>query len=213
MPFVAETLDVDYEDIYYLDLDKMNIDTVKATHAITFMNSNQPLITAPVSIFMKTVEDNSSPNEDSLKNKKDTTSNSQSFLVQGSMEYTNRNEPVTIDITTAGDVKGILEIETGEEKLIKESKQEGKDNLYSLEKDAKFTIYNKKTEPSRCIVKVCLVGKMEKCKPQFTQKTELSNTYLNINLKTNYSWDITIPPMECSSLHYKYTVNDYRYNM
>merc|ERR1712117_810183 len=109
IPFISETSDIEYEDIYYLDMNKVKVDTVKANHAITFMNSDQSLIRAPVSIYMKNTKDDD----------KDKLINSTSFLVQGTLKFTEKQEPVTIDITSTGDVKGILNIESGETKETK----------------------------------------------------------------------------------------------
>ena len=73
MPFIGETVSIDYEDIYYLSLNNLASDTVKAKHAITFLKSNQSLMEAPVSIFMKNIRQNNDSNE---------SVNSTSFLVQ-----------------------------------------------------------------------------------------------------------------------------------
>ena len=206
IPFISENLEIEYEDIHYLDINKVVVDTVKATHAITFMNSDQSLVKAPVSIFMKNVEHDVTKDVD-----KDKLINSKSFLVQGTLEFTEKQEPVTIDITTTGDVVGILNIESGETKKTKLGNARGDDDNAMFEsfteKDLCFTIHNKNAEHIRCIVKFKIQGKMHSSDPKYSCKTEEpinQRSTIFDNPSTSFSWDISVPALDCSILKIKY---------
>ena len=104
--FIDACNGIEYEDVYYLDLDKVSgrsngreQGSVEVKHAISFQNSSgQPLTTAPVSILTKTEDNNNKP------------------MVQGMMKYTGPGKKATVEITRTLDVEGKFVVETKERK-------------------------------------------------------------------------------------------------
>ena len=99
MPFLKQCGEVDYEDIYFLDLDrKVRVarhqedeeSSVEVKHAITFRNpTGQPLTSAPVSVLSQ-----------------DTGEHGHStFMVQALMKFTGPDKPVTVELTRTFDVQ------------------------------------------------------------------------------------------------------------
>ena len=99
MPFIKQCGEVEYEDIYFLDLDrKVGVassgedeeSSVEVKHAITFRNpTGQPLTSGPVSV---------------LSQEKGEQGQS-TFMVQAMMKFTGPDRPIIVELTRTYDVQ------------------------------------------------------------------------------------------------------------
>merc|ERR1712123_178385 len=212
IPFIEECDKIAYEDIYYLDLDKVNNSqgrasrdeqgSVEVKHAISFKNtSGQPLTTAPVSILAKTMDNNSK------------------FMVQGIMKYTGPAMKATIEITRTMDVEGKFVVETKERKteVINEAEGSGvfgntkKQYVDSVQKVGKVSIRNSKAEEIKCRVEHQLYGHLGESTPVFKDKTERQSNHHGLNPTTKYTWEVTVPASGRTEISFQYQVKDWNH--
>lgn len=219
LPFIEACANIEYEDIYYFDLNKKLLQKkkpcgdegmIKAMHAVTFKNiSGKPLTTAPVSVFSEgtTTEDSG---DDSNK-----------FMVQTTMKFTAQNESATVEITDALDVDAKFITETEKERkteLITEGTfggffKSGPKSKYadSIQKNAKVVINNNKNEEVNCKIEYLLYGHMEHSKPDPIEKIEKGSQHqrYGLNPTTKYVWKMKIPSKGKSDLIFKYCIKEW----
>ena len=213
IPFIDECDNIDYEDVYYLDLDKVNNSSgrfngdeqssVEVKHAITFKNtSGQPLTTAPVSILAKTEDNNSK------------------FMVQGMMKFTSPAKNATIEITRTMDVEGKFVVETKERKteVINEATEGAglfgtgkKEYVDSLQKSAKVVIRNSKDVEIKCKIEHQLYGHLEESTPVFKDKTERQSNHHGLNPTTKYTWEINVPASGTAEINFQFCVKEWNH--
>jgi len=208
IPFIEECDNITYEDVYYLDLDKVNNNSgrynrdekgsVEVKHAISFKNtSGQPLTTAPVSILAKSED----------KNNK--------FLVQGNMKFTIPGKNATIEITKTMDVEGKFGVETKERKTEVISEAEGmfntgkKQYVDVIKKVAKVLIKNTKDEEIKCKVEYQMFGHLNESTPDFKDKIEVNHHGLNPT--TKYTWEVMVPAKEKIEINFQFCVKEWNH--
>ena len=211
IPFIEECDNIDFEDIYYLNLDKVsnsrtyNDDeqsSVEVKHAITFKNtSGQPLTTALVSILAKNKDNNSK------------------FMVQGMMKFTGPAKNATIEITRTMDVESKFVIETMKERKT-EVINEGtgifgtaskKQYVDSIQKSAKVVIKNSKDVEIKCKIEHHLYGHLEESKPDFKEKAERQSNHHGLNPTTKYAWEIQVPAGGKAEINFKFCVKEWNH--
>eukprot|EP00090_Calanus_glacialis_P047572 TRINITY_DN9943_c0_g1_i6.p1 TRINITY_DN9943_c0_g1~~TRINITY_DN9943_c0_g1_i6.p1 ORF type:complete len:550 (-),score=161.39 TRINITY_DN9943_c0_g1_i6:124-1773(-) len=204
IPFIEECDNIEYEDVYYLDLDKNDQGLVEVKHAISFKNtSGQPLTTAPVSILGKTNDNNSK------------------FMVQGMMKFTNPSKNATIEITRTMDVEGKFVVETKERKteVINEAGGTGmfgtgkKQYVDFTQKSATVSIKNYKDEEIKCKIEHQLYGHLEESTPVFKDKTERQNNHHGLNPTTKYTWEVTVPAGGKTEISFQFCVKEWNHSL
>merc|ERR1719483_1018025 len=211
IPFIDECDNIGYEDIYYLDLDKVSNSSshnddeqssVEVKHAITFKNtSGQPLITAPVSVLAKT------------KN------SSSKFLVQATMKYTGPAKNATIEITRSMDVESKFVVETMKERKTETinigtevfGTVDKKQYLDSIQKNAKVVIKNSKDVEIKCKIEHQLYGHLEESTPEVKDKTERQSNHQDLNPTTKYVWEIQVPANGKEELNFKFCIKEWNH--
>jgi len=224
MNFIKACPNVEYEDIYYLDLNqKMTVyrstedseEELEAIHAISFKNvSEQPLTSAPVSVLAKKAsEDWRSEDGDTI--------NENNFMVQGMMKFTQVGKSATVEITKAMDVNGKFLVETNPERkteLVTDGPggfgsffSAGPKKKYadSIEKNGKVLVINSKDEEINCKIEYLLYGHLTTSNPEPIEKTERRHNSHGLNPTTKYVWQIKVPARNTAELTFKYCIKEW----
>eukprot|EP00092_Neocalanus_flemingeri_P085898 GFUD01108153.1.p1 GENE.GFUD01108153.1~~GFUD01108153.1.p1 ORF type:complete len:354 (+),score=101.75 GFUD01108153.1:108-1064(+) len=213
IPFIEECDNIEFEDIYYLNLDNVSNSSrpynddeqssVEVKHAITFKNiSGQPLTTAPVSILAKTKENNSK------------------FMVQGMMKFTNAAKNATIEITRTMDVQSKFVVETMKERkteVINEvievtglfGAASKKQYVDTIQKHAKVVIMNSKDVEIKCKIEHQLYGHLQESTPETKDKTERQSNHQGLNPTTKYVWEVQVPAAGKAEVNFKFCVKEW----
>ena len=188
LDFINPVSDIKYEDVYYINLDKADMDmgNVEVMHAISFKNtSEQPLTKGTVTVLCKTKEDENSK-----------------FLVQGLMKFTGVNQDANVEITSSIDVLSKFSLNTKETKMEKINK---KDVISTSYKTGNVEIINMKDEDIKCKLEYTLRGTMIKSEPEFKEKFESSkHQYTDVNLITKYVWEVDVSKKEKKKITFQF---------
>jgi len=215
MPFVANCGNVEYEDIYCLDLAKSSVgDTqdddkrslVDVQHSISFVNpcADQPLTTGPVSVLAR-------QGNGDAGNK---------FLVQGLLKFAGVGEKVTIDITRALDVQAKFFIESGADRkteLVTEGAKHSEldtGNRYAevVNQKAKLIINNTKQNDIKCKVEYQLFGHLGGSNQEPKEKIERGRNNVfsrNLNPTTQLIWEVLVPGKGQSEVIFDFSVKNW----
>ena len=154
MPFIKQSGDIKYEDIYFIDLDnKVRVASsgedeesiVEVKHAVSFQNTTgQPLTSGPVSVLASEKEGQGQGR----------------FMVQAMLKFSPPERPVIVEISKSQDVQAKFVVETGGERktemISKAVSWTGAGKKYVdiickiLTKKGKLTVKNPKTTAINC---------------------------------------------------------------
>jgi len=211
MPFIKQCTEVEYEDIYFLDLDhtanrNMSVggdeeNSVEVKHAITFKNpTGQTLTAGPVSVLaQEEIQGHSN------------------FMVQGTMKFTSPDRPVTVEITRTFDVQANYVIETGKERrteqISKTDSWTGEGNKYAdvISKKGKVTIKNGKNMDIKCKIEHNLQGHVTKSEPAPKEQIERpSRSYRDLNPVSKLTWEVSVPAESQVEINIEYDIKMYQ---
>jgi len=204
IPFIKQALNVRYEDIYLIDLDKKvrvvsseedEESSVKVIHGITFRNPTvQPLTSGPVSVLAKAQQQNT-------------------FMVQSMMKHTNPYKKVTVELTQTFDILANYIIKTGKDKRTelwsRAVKDDGEGRRYVdiIKKEGKMVIQNKKKSAIKCKIEYLLQGHFIKSTPILKKMVERpSGNHRELNPSRKMTWEMTVPANGKAELNIHYEV-------
>ena len=214
MPFVADSKNISFEDIYCVDLNKRNTETtsdedqnslVEVLHSIRFTNPHkeQPLTTGPISILSKESQE----------------IGGDQFLVQGELKFTGPDQKVTVDITKSLDVQARIYEDTEKERkteLVTEGAKlgtfdSGKRYAEVIEKTGRVIIKNNKECDIKCKVEHNLFGHIISSTPDPKESNEKRTGNMfnsNLNPTTRLVWEISVPGKGQAEIRFKYCIKE-----
>ena len=154
MPFIKQSGDIKYEDIYFIDLDnKVRVASsgedeesiVEVKHAVSFQNTTgQPLTSGPVSVLASEKEGQGR------------------FMVQAMLKFSPPEKPVIVEISKSQDVQAKFVVETGSDRKTEMISKAvswtgaGKKYVDIICKKGRLTVKNPKTTAINCKIEHAL---------------------------------------------------------